>query len=411
MSELNTGSSIEDLQKILFQQEKCICQILQNDAKIGIGFLCKIPFPNKNKNLLPVLITNYQVLNENYINNNNNNIDISINDDKVKIKIDNSRKKYMNPDKSVELTIIEIKPNKDKICNFIEFDENEIYKNNSGKKVYIFHLDKGEEINASYGINYDEIENSNVKNGSLILSYETFKIIGIYCANSKDYNKKYDSFMNYLINDFNNKKYRNEINLIYKTDKEGEENIFGEIFVKNNQNNIDNILINGIKSKFVYRYKLKEGENIIKIFIKKNITQIEYMFSDCKCLKNITELKYLDTKDINNFSYIFSGCSSLSDIKPIQNWNVSKGNDFSYMFSGCSSLSDIKPLQYWNVSKGDDFNNMFSGCSSLSNIKPLQYWNASNEKNFDSIFSGCTLISDDDKTFKHLKFLKGKSTK
>ena len=39
------------------------------------------------------------------------------------------------------------------------------------------------------------------------------------------------------------------------------------------------------------------------------------MFYECRSLKNIEELKYLDTKEINNFSYMFSGCFNLSDIK------------------------------------------------------------------------------------------------
>ena len=56
------------------------------------------------------------------------------------------------------------------------------------------------------------------------------------------------------------------------------------------------------------------------------------MFYDCKSLKNIEELKYLDTSDINNFSYMFYNCSSLSDIKSLQNWNVSNENNFSGMF-------------------------------------------------------------------------------
>ena len=53
------------------------------------------------------------------------------------------------------------------------------------------------------------------------------------------------------------------------------------------------------------------------------------MFYKCSKLKNIEELKYLDTKEVNNFSYMFSECLSLSDIKSLENWNVSNGNNFS----------------------------------------------------------------------------------
>ena len=55
------------------------------------------------------------------------------------------------------------------------------------------------------------------------------------------------------------------------------------------------------------------------------------MFYECKSLKNIDELKYLDTKEINNFSYMSYKCSSLTDIKPLQNWNVSNKNYLQYI--------------------------------------------------------------------------------
>ena len=62
--------------------------------------------------------------------------------------------------------------------------------------------------------------------------------------------------------------YRNEINLIYKTENKGKQNIFGIIFVSNNKNNIE-LIINGIKSKLIYEYDLEKGINNIKLIIKR----------------------------------------------------------------------------------------------------------------------------------------------
>ena len=385
--------------------ENCVCTIQIKNNIIGIGFLCKIPFPNKNKSSLPVLITNNQVLNENGINNNNKYINITINNIQKKIKIDNSRKKYMNPDRNVDITIIEIKPIKDRIFNFMEFDDNKINNNkdNLNKRIYIYHLDEENKITSSYGLLDDMIDYSKIKNGSPILSFETLKLIDIYTDDSEKYNKKYGSFINYIIEEFNNEKYVNKIDIVYKIDKEGEENIFGKKFVENNKNNIDLVINENEKSILTNRYKfLKAGKNTITIIIKNKITNIEYMFYDCKSLKNITELEYLDTKDIKNFSYIFFGCSSLPDIKPLQKWNVSNGNDFNHMFSGCSILSDVKPLQNWNVSNGINFSHMFSKCPSLSDIKPLEYWDIPNGKNFDFMFSECSSLLDNN-TLEHFK--------
>ena len=74
--------------------------------------------------------------------------------------------------------------------------------------------------------------------------------------------------------------------------------------MENNKNNIE-LMINGKKNELVQKYKLKKGENNIQIIIKNKKIDLEYMFYECSTLKNIDELKYLDTKDINNFSYIF----------------------------------------------------------------------------------------------------------
>ena len=58
-------------------------------------------------------------------------------------------------------------------------------------------------------------------------------------------------------------KYKDEINLIYVTERENEYNIFGEEFVKNNKGNIE-LNINGENIKLINEYKLKKGENNIK---------------------------------------------------------------------------------------------------------------------------------------------------
>jgi len=92
--------SIEGRKKILFQMKSCICSIYLKNDKKGIGFFCKIP--NKDNNLLPVLIIN------NFVDIDNNKIiKLIINNEEKKIKIDNSRKKYINPE--INITIIKTK--------------------------------------------------------------------------------------------------------------------------------------------------------------------------------------------------------------------------------------------------------------------------------------------------------------
>ena len=252
--------SIYDQRRILFQMENCVCKIYLKSGSKEIGYFYKIPF--KNNKLLPVLITKSHALSD---LDNNKIIKLIINNEEKKIKIDITRKKYINHDKNI--AIIEIKPNKDKIYNYLELDEienkREENEEKENKSIYMIHL-QNEEISISYSLINDIIDDR--KSGSPILSLKTFKVIGIHYYNSKN-------FIKYAIDEFrkyNNIEYRNEINIIYKTDKEGFEKIFGERFVENNKNNIE-LIINENKNELINLYKLEKGINNIKIIIKNKI--------------------------------------------------------------------------------------------------------------------------------------------
>ena len=202
------------------------------------------------------------------------------------------------------------------------------------------------------------------------------------------------NFKNNIDNNINNiYEFKYEFNLVYDTKFTGIHNIFGDNFVINNKNKID-LVINGIKKPLIKKYILNKGTNNIKVILKYKLNNLEYMFCECNSLKDIGELKFLDTKEIKSFSNMFNGCSSLTDISALMNWNVSNSKNFSYMFNGCTSLTDIKSLQLWNVSNGTDFSFMFNDCTSLSDVKPLQYWNISNNKNYKAMFKGCTSLKD-----------------
>ena len=217
---------IEGIKKILFQLENCICQIYQKTGGKGTGLFCKILFQNK---LLPVLITNNHILKEEDIKNNEiieltiyNNIEKK--DEDISIKIDNSRKRYTNSEIEIDITIIEIKPEEDKINNYLEIDEDEMTEKQQRKKsIYILHYPNKRYV--SYGlikelreyktiIHYCNTENG--ASGSPILSLKSNKVIGVHYGGLKEkYN--YGTYIKYAINEFN-KKYenlKNEIDLKY----------------------------------------------------------------------------------------------------------------------------------------------------------------------------------------------------
>ena len=68
------------------------------------------------------------------------------------------------------------------------------------------------------------------------------------------------------------------------------------------------LIINNKKNKLVEEYELKEGENVIILLIKNKLTFLSTMFYNCKNLKDINELKYLNVNEITDFSNMFLGC-------------------------------------------------------------------------------------------------------
>ena len=144
---------------------------------------------------------------------------------------------------------------------------------------------------------------------------------------------KYDELKEivYELDDNIKDKYRDEINLIYYTEKEDNYNMFGENFVENNKDKIE-LNINGEKTNLMGVYKLRKGENNMKTKTKNKIVDSQHMFFGCSKLKKINELKYLNIKCCNNFEYMFSGCSSLREIKGLEKRNASNGNNFGSKF-------------------------------------------------------------------------------
>ena len=99
----------------------------------------------------------------------------------------------------------------------------------------------------------------------------------------------------------------------YKIDDVKKLQIFGEDFVKNNQNNCK-IIING-KYLELCKYIDKQymEDDILEIELKeiKTITNMSYMFEGCESLLFLSEQYIWDTFKVTNMSYMFCGCKSL----------------------------------------------------------------------------------------------------
>ena len=281
--------------------------------------------------MLPVLITNNHIINEEILK-----------DDKIKIKIKeekqirimslNGRKKYTS--KKYDVTIIEIKE-KDNLNNYLELDEyilnSSINDDNLNEEyidetIYIIQYPENK-LSVSYGIlnniYEDKKYNFNHKcctkcgsSGAPILNINN-KLIGIH---KEGYNNKYNTglFLNYPIKHFL-ELYYNELSL--------------KQFNKKYNSNIKNTKITELELNYLGNEVLRDICKInFKELIKLNL--ISNNFSDIKGLKeikseklqilnlinnNIKDINILDKVNFKNLKRLDLNYNNISDIRVLEN--------------------------------------------------------------------------------------------
>ena len=192
---------LEQLDIIKQKMEKSICKIKCPKGGFGTGFFCKIPFPNE-LNLLPLIITNYHVLDETDLKIGNSFIFSLKNDELIfKILFDNKRKTYTN--EQYDITMIELKQSDElKGYSFLDIDDNVfIDKPNNyyqKKTIYLIHYPNGQKVEFSSGViknifmdNYTISHFCTTKTGSSggpLINILNHKVIGLHKGSIKEKN-------------------------------------------------------------------------------------------------------------------------------------------------------------------------------------------------------------------------------
>ena len=400
---------VEYLKPVSKQCTKTILEQM-NNISFGINkqtnqicFFTKIKYKNKN---IPVMITNYQIIN--YIANNNY-INIYINNELNKIEI--RKGKYFNKD--YDLAVIQIK-NNNKI-KFLELDENvyekeiENYYNN--ESIYIIDYNKND-ISVVYNIinninNYEIFYSRYLNNNDNILpifNLSNNKLIGIHIKNSKYYYK--GLLFNFIINEFIEEykiekidKYvlnkieivmkinKSDINEdIYFLDKEKKNNEFDEL----NNSKIE-LYINNTKNNYQKYFKPnKEGEYKIKLKFIYNLANCDYMFDNCENIIKINFVSF-NTKYITSMKYMFHKCKNLEYINNLFIFDTKNVIDMSNMFSFCNNLNNLD-ISSFNTKKVKNISYMFYCCYKLKNLK-LFHLNTQNSINIDYIFDYSCIVN------------------
>ena len=424
--------SIDGTEKILNQMKKCVCKIYKEDGTKGSGFFCRGLYEQQNINLF-LLITNNHIIEENDIKIGKS-IVLSINNEKEFkiIKIDKTRSLYTSSE--LDITFIEIKPDIDKINDFIDIDENINKKDNfindiySKKSIYALHYPEGNNIVVSYGLLLRIKDNSiyhlcyteDGSSGAPILSLDNFKLIGIHYGKS-NLNYNIGTFIKKPILDFFSKikkeqnkinenkilknkyseinKFKNQMTIRYKINNEKGFiiKIFGDDFVKNNKNNCF-ILKEEEQIELSSEYEIRENHNEeileLKLIETNTIYNMSHMFDECETLLELPDIYKWDTSFVIDMSYLFYGCTSLNYISDFSVWNLSKVQNLNSLFCNCSSLKSIPDISKWNLSSVKNMNGMFYGCKLLSSMPDISIWNVSNVKDMNYMFSKCLLLTE-----------------
>ena len=264
----------ENAKNIIKQMEKNIFKITVNKNIEGTGFFCKIPFPDEN-HMLPVLVTNYHIIDKELLNNSDALISIKIKEEieTRKLKL-NNRMKYTNKD--YDVTIIEIKDS-DEIENYLDLDndmiqgiiwDKEVGDNYQNQTIYIIQYPDGN-LGVSFGLleNIFELERYNFthrcstergSSGSPILNLNN-KVIGIHKEGLKDrYNL--GTFLDYPIKEFIKLNYNkaNEINNNNSNEKEIKNGKIKEYYPNGNLY-FECDYLNGIKNG-IYKEYYENGD-------------------------------------------------------------------------------------------------------------------------------------------------------
>ena len=143
-------------------------------------------------------------------------------------------------------------------------------------------------------------------------------------------------------------------------------------------------------------YDLNRGWSAIRENIKKVVFDASfanarptscYMWFDyCPNLTTIEGIEYFNTENVTNMRYMFCDCRSLKSLD-LTNFNTENVTDMYYMFAYCTSLESLD-LTNFNTAKVTNMKGMFCVCSNLKTIY------ASDKFVTDQITEGSCMFTD-----------------
>ncbi len=160
------------------------------------------------------------------------------------------------------------------------------------------------------------------------------------------------------------------------------------VMVNNKQTVINLCSLLGIKIG-----NIKNIKNVIfeESFNTYTPTSLKEFFRDCTGLNEITGLKYLNTAEVTDMSYMFWNCKNLSSLD-LSNFNTTKVENMFGMFFYCENLSSLV-ISNFNTANVTDMSNMFYLCKNLSSLD-IPNFNTAKVTDMSYMFHMCQKLTE-----------------
>lgn len=132
-----------------------------------------------------------------------------------------------------------------------------------------------------------------------------------------------------------------------------------------------------------------EGKKILSIdkwnIDTSNVTNMQYMFKDCRELKKV-DLRGFNASNVDNMEYLFANCPSLVSVD-LSDFNTENAASIAHMFDGCSSLKSLDVSKF-NTINVTSMSNTFTNCNNLTelDLRAFDTTNCSNLYMFDGSY-------------------------
>ena len=195
---------------------------------------------------------------------------------------------------------------------------------------------------------------------------------------------------------------KNEMTIKYSIKEKGinkKIKLFDSLFVDNNRDKL-RLIIDGHEEKQLIDYypnASNKSDIEVKIIEKKTVTNMSYMFNNCKNLVSFNSTNW-DTTNITNMEALFQLCS-FDSVDSISNnnfstWKTPNLNNMRAMFCKCINLKTMPEMSKWDTRNVKDISLLFNGCISIENLSKFPAWNTQNVEDMSYMFSRCIKLKE-----------------